>query len=435
MPCHFFCICAIIKKTKRKREDSRKIVQRCGYGRKSKKAALEAGRTHDSFYLYDEAGIVESIDRLKRCFPKVNYLYSLKCNPDKNVLNTIFRQGFGADAASLGEVILSENAGVQSENIFFSAPGKTSSDIEASLGRCILIADSINEISKIQTAAKNAGLTVKIGIRINPNFTFGSHTGSPSKFGIDEAAAMDFLKNTALSNVKITGIHVHLRSQELDGQRLIFYWKNMLILAGKFQDILGELEYINMGSGIGIQYTDTDPILDLASLGSAFQDELDAFCAAHPSTKIIIETGRYPVCNNGWYVTKVVDRKVSCGKTFVILNNTLNGFLRPALAKLIAFYTDSKKPVGTEPLFTAVNPCAFIPLKDGECSEKVTLVGNLCTAADVIAEDIAMPYLAEGDLIALTNAGGYAAVLSPMQFSSQTPPAQIYLTADGSIIR
>ena len=67
-------------------------------------------------------------------------------------------------------------------------------------------------------------------------------------------------------------------------------------------------------------------------------------------------------------------------------------------------------------------------------TEKVNLVGNLCTAADVIASDIMMPHLEKGDLIAVTNAGSYAAVLSPMQFSSQIPPAQLFVLADGKFI-
>jgi diaminopimelate decarboxylase len=72
-------------------------------------------------------------------------------------------------------------------------------------------------------------------------------------------------------------------------------------------------------------------------------------------------------------------------------------------------------------------------LTDTAAHETVTLVGNLCTAADEIAADIEMPVLSVGDVLVLTNAGAYAAVLSPMQFASQTPPAQLFLHADGTI--
>ena len=59
--------------------------------------------------------------------------------------------------------------------------------------------------------------------------------------------------------------------------------------------------------------------------------------------------------------------------------------------------------------------------------EKVTLVGNLCTSADVIAEDILLPTMVRGDLMIVKNAGSYAAVLSPMQFSSQEQPAEFFI--------
>ena len=65
--------------------------------------------------------------------------------------------------------------------------------------------------------------------------------------------------------------------------------------------------------------------------------------------------------------------------------------------------------------------------------EKVTLVGNLCTATDVIAEDIVLPSMDCGDIILINNAGSYAAVLSPMQFSSQEKPVEVFLSVDGSI--
>jgi diaminopimelate decarboxylase len=67
-------------------------------------------------------------------------------------------------------------------------------------------------------------------------------------------------------------------------------------------------------------------------------------------------------------------------------------------------------------------------------TEVVTLVGNLCTAADVAAKDVALPKMQPGDVVVMTNAGSYAAVLSPMQFSSQEAPAQLLLTRSGEIV-
>jgi len=94
----------------------------------------------------------------------------------------------------------------------------------------------------------------------------------------------------------------------------------------------------------------------------------------------------------------------------------------------------AEEPAGKEPLFTKEDAFAFITLQESRQKEKVTLVGNLCTAADVIAEDIEVPYLEEGDCLIMTNAGSYAAVLSPMQFSSQERPKEFFLSAKGEIL-
>jgi len=398
-----------------------------------KQAIKQQAEQFDSFYLYDESGILKQIACLKENFPQIEFLYSVKCNPHVQVLNSVFEQGWGADAASLGEVNISANAGLPKEKIYYSAPGKTEKDIERAIDRSVLIADSIGEIKRIQRIAQRRGQTVKIGIRINPDFTFSGDEGIPSKFGVDESQALEFIRSDSCPNVKVTGIHAHLKSQELDAAVLGNYYRNMFALASRVAEICGELEYINLGSGIGVAYSPADEEMDIAFLGSVLNGELERFHTRYPDTKVLIEVGRYAVCKSGYYVTRVLDRKISHGRTYLILKNTLNGFLRPSMARLIMSCT-TEEPAGKEPLFTKEDAFAFITLQESRQKEKVTLVGNLCTAADVIAEDIEVPYLEEGDCLIMTNAGSYAAVLSPMQFSSQERPKEFFLSAKGEIL-
>ena len=139
---------------------------------------------------------------------------------------------------------------------------------------------------------------------------------------------------------------------------------------------------------------------------------------------------------SGIYVTKVMDRKVSCGKTYLILKNTLNGFIRPSLARLVCSYGGAANgcPAPGEPRFTGGAASEIRTLKeDGAEKETVTLVGNVCTAADVAAENVTMPRLDVGDVVIFTNAGSYGAVLSPAQFSSQERPAEVFLRESGEV--
>lgn len=196
---------------------------------------VKQAEKYDSFYLYDEDCIISSVNTLKENFPQVEFLYSVKCNPNRHILHSVFSNGFGADAASLGEVLLANKAGLPKDEIYYSAPGKTIWDIENAISRSVLIADSIDEIKRIQLVASQAGITVNIGVRINPDFSFCGNCGQPSKFGIDEEQIVEFMKNNDCKNVKITGIHVHLRSQALNAKLLSDYYKKILGLAEKFQ--------------------------------------------------------------------------------------------------------------------------------------------------------------------------------------------------------
>lgn len=398
-----------------------------------KEQIKELSRRFDSFYIYEERTILTHIRQLKENFPSAAFLYSMKCNPHPGVLKSVFSQGFGADAASLGEVMLAETAGLSKEQIYYSAPGKTSSDIEGALDRAVLIADSAGEVERIREAARRKNTVAKIGIRINPDFTLQGSGGVASKFGIDETRAEELVRKETDGPVKIVGIHIHVKSQELDAEALGTYYKKIIRLAERFQTLCGGLEFVNMGSGMGVPYAADDRELDVRALGRTVEEALGSFRVRYPGTKIFLETGRYAVCKAGFYVTKVIDRKDSYGKTFLILKNTLNGFIRPSLERLILHYAASENPSGMEPLFTCRNAFGFFPLKEAETMERVTLVGNLCTAADVAAEDLLLPRLEPGDCVVMTNAGSYAAVLSPMQFSSQERPAELFLTSGGEL--
>ena len=111
-----------------------------------KNQICEISQKYDSFYLYDEKIIKNSISNLRKIFPEIEFLYSIKCNSNVNVLKSIFSEGFGADAASLAEVLMARKLDLDKNKIYYSAPGKTSKDIEIAINESNLIADSIEEI-------------------------------------------------------------------------------------------------------------------------------------------------------------------------------------------------------------------------------------------------------------------------------------------------
>lgn len=390
----------------------------------------------DSFYLYYEKVILDRINNLKENFPQIEFLYSLKTNPNENLLDIIYSENLGADAASLKEVELSYDRLKDKEKIQFSAPGKSRKDIEGSIEKSIIIADSINEIYLISEVAKDKNINVEIGVRLNPNFTFTENKGISGKFGIDEDVFFEkFEKLNNLSNIEIIGIHVHSKSQELNHKILENYYKNLLNLTSRVKEKLeGNLKFINMGSGIGIPYEIDDEEVNVEELGKTLEKLLLDFKETLENVNFYIVTGRYLVGKAGIYATKVRDKKISFGKTFIILNNTLNGFYRPSISQMVNLYTDLKNPPPNEPLYTSSNSSQFFPLEERGEIETVTIMGNLCTAADVIEKDLTFPKLEIGDVIVFNNAGSYSIVLTPLQFASMERPKEFILKKDKTII-
>lgn len=399
-----------------------------------KTVIAEQAKHHDCFYLYDESIILRSIETMKQTFPQVTFLYSLKCNPNPHVIRSVFSQGYGADAASLGEVLLAKEAGLDKDRIYYSAPGKTIAELREGMKYAHLIADSLSEIERIDKLSEEQGIVTDIGVRINPAVAFYGGKALPAKYGVDEDQFFAFLKENNCKHIRITGIHAHLKSQVLDAAALANYQKNVLGLAERVEEACGrELAYVNLGSGVGIPFAAADAPMDMSVLQASAREHFDAFLAAHPNTKLFIETGRYTVGKSGVYVTKVIDKKVSCGVNYAILKNTFNGFVRPSMGVMVGKYHED--PIAIEPMFTCKDAFQIIPLKDADTpTEKVTLVGNLCTAADYIAEDIELPRLDFDDIIVITNAGAYAAVVTPMQFSTHTKPAELFLRTDGTVL-
>ena len=375
-------------------------------------------------YLYDEKEIRNACRELKTKLTGFDFLYSVKANPFEPIVRCVADEGFGIDAASPGEVMESLKCGIDPKNIYYSAPGKTKDDILLTAGKCILITDSLNEICMVQQIAADKGESVSIGIRVHPGFTMDGNPQGSSKFGVD-LENMQELKETLENcpDVLAVGIHVHLKSQVLDIQNLTAYYLNVMETALTLKKELGmEIRFINFGSGIGTVYDpDTDQPVDLQRLAEGLQPihEINRVLQA----RLLIETGRYVVCNAGRYITPVVDKKVSHNTTYLIVRNGLNGFMRPAIAAMLRKVAGDQIP-GMEPLFTMEKEFELRVLNDNVEQEAVTVVGNLCTAMDTIRENVTMNKAEIGDLIEISNAGSYGYSLSPLLFANHTTPKQ-----------
>ncbi len=381
----------------------------------------------DAYYLYDEAVILENLQTLKQTFPGFRFFYSVKTNPNRYVLQTLAANGCGLDAASAGEVRLAESLGIAKQNISYSAPGKTDEDIRSSLPRCRVIADSIGELSRLDKIAGELGGGFEIGIRINPAFGMDTPEGNPSQFGIDYEL-LDHLPE--LQNAEITSIHTHIQSQNLGWETLARYYENVFSLAQELKDRGFALRIINFGSGCGIVYDESfQTPLDMEALEKVVRKLTEQYEGL--ADELIIEPGRYLVGNAGVFRTRVIDKKVSRKKTYLIASGGMNGFLRPAAANIAKLYGSVTR--GAEPLISCENPCRISVLNGSAETEVVTVTGNLCSGFDVFARDITLPKAEAGDYIEFSNAGSYACTLSLREFASQPRVREFFRTVSGEV--
>ena len=174
------------------------------------------------------------------------------------------------------------------------------------------------------------------------------------------------------------------------------------------------VRYLNMGGGFGIPYFDRDEPLDLAAVGGNLASLMDRQLRPNfPEARVAIELGRFLVGESGVYVTRVVDRKVSRGRTYLVVD----GGLHHQLAASGNFGQVIRRNY----------PVAVAGRMDEPATETVTIVGCLCTPLDLLADQVELPRADIGDLVAIFQAGAYGLTASPTAFLGHPAPVEMLL--------
>jgi diaminopimelate decarboxylase len=231
--------------------------------------------------------------------------------------------------------------------------------------------------------------------------------GFASPFGIDHDRAADVVRELIAAGADWRGLHIYAGSQCLDWTALAETFRQATALAGEISDAAGaEPPEVNLGGGFGIPYFDGDAALDVAALGAALGEQLVDAPPAMATARIIIELGRWLVGEAGVYLTRIVDRTASRGKTFHITDGGLHHML--AASGNFGQLLRRNYPVAIASRFGA------------PAEEEASIVGCLCTPLDILADDVAIPEARVGDLVAIFCAGAYGLSASPQAFLSQS---------------
>jgi diaminopimelate decarboxylase len=237
--------------------------------------------------------------------------------------------------------------------------------------------------------------------------------GGPHQFGIDAERAPALVSELADADVDFLGFHVFAGSQNLNAEILCEAQRKTVELALRLAEQSAvPLSYLNIGGGFGIPYFDRDEPLDLPAIGANLESLLaDIIRPNLGAVSVVVELGRYIVGECGVYVTRVVDRKVSRDKTFLVVDGGMHHQLAASGNFGQVIRRNYPVTIGTR--------------AGEEPSEIVSVVGCLCTPLDLLADKVALPAADIGDLVVIFQAGAYGLTASPTAFLSHPAPAEV----------
>ena len=357
-------------------------------------------------YIYSQKKIEDKYKKLKNTF-NTEIFYAVKANSNQAIIKLMSRLGAGADVVSVGELERAIMAGMDPKKIIFEGIGKTNMDISFAINNNIRLVnvESIDEIQRIDSVAKESNNIVDIGIRLNPNIDGQTidkiSTGKKTdKFGIDTDKLQDIfqvLENA--KNINLIGISCHVGSQIFNIKVFSEIFMKMKTNVQVFLDKGYRIKHVDLGGGLGVTYQDKDDEINLELI----KLELDK-CFENVPYQLSFEPGRYLVANAGILITSVLSIKNNGGINFLITDAGMHSLIRPALYQA---HHD-------------------IEVVDKSNSELITysVAGPICESSDILDKNIELPKQKVGNLLIIKDTGAYGKVMAS-NYNSRGFPIEI----------
>lgn len=358
-------------------------------------------------YIMDENRIRENIktyvDSLRLYFGgNAIPLFASKSCSFKQIYRIMKEEGIGIDVVSIGEIYTAKEAGFDLKKSYFHGNNKTRQDIEFAIsnGVGVFVVDNEDELTLLNEVAKEKGLNQEILIRITPGIDTHTYeavnTGKvDSKFGnaIKTGLADSIVKKAiSLSNVTLSGFHCHLGSQVFEEDVFERGAKIMIDFISHVKEDYGiEISKLNLGGGFGVRYVESDPIINIdkkiEEISKVVKGECEKKGLKVPF--ILLEPGRSIVADSGMTVYRVGSvKEIKDFKKYLSIDGGMGDNPRYALYK--SKYT--------------ILPVSKMDL---QFTEEYSVVGRCCESGDIIGENISLPKMEVGDLVAVLTTGAY----------------------------
>lgn len=373
------------------------------------------------FHIYDETAIIENTRRFQNAFsilPNFRNYFAVKALPNPAILKLLHREGFGADCSSMPELILAERAGIIGEEIMF-----TSNDTPAlefikakELGAII----NLDDISHIDYLERYAGIPKIISLRFNPgslkqgNGIIGNPT--EAKYGFTREQIIKGYLLIAQRGDRTFGLHTMVASNELNLDYFVETANILFDLALEIKDKLGiNLDFINLGGGIGIPYHPDQVAIDYEKLALAILKSYDDKIRGNNlrDISIFMECGRVITGPYGYLVTKVLHLKDTY-KLYVGCDASMANLMRPAL-------------------YGAYHHITVLGKEDKPIDHTYDVTGSLCENNDKFAINRALPKISVGDILVIHDTGAHGHSMG-FNYNGKLRSAELLLKQDGSVV-
>lgn len=373
-----------------------------------------AERVGTPAYVYNAESIRQRFRSLDSALGPIPHriCFAIKANSNLAVLRVLHELGAGADIVSVGELARVLAAGFPADHIVFSGVGKTAAELREAVkvGIGHLNVESMEELELLAGIAQQSGSDVRVGIRVNPDVTTDTHpyisTGkSGIKFGIPTDQVVPAAQLIARHpQLELTTIAMHLGSQIVDtGPFLEGIARLTELVATLRRTGVSTVRVLDIGGGLGIRYAE-ERSLEPGRFAAAIIPPLKSL-----GLTVFLEPGRFLVGSAGVLLTRVLYRKHSGGKEFVVVDAGMNDLVRPshyqAYHEILELEEQGRPPI------------------------RADIVGPVCETGDFLALDRMVPGLQAGDRIAVLGAGAYGFVMASNYNSRPRPPE---IMVDGS---
>jgi len=369
------------------------------------------------FHIYDETGIKETGEALKKAFSGVRDFreyFAVKALPNPEILKIMKELDFGFDCSSITELILSRRIGASPDDLMFTSNNTSPEEFSAAGadGGCILNLDDVSLIDKVPEMPETICFRYNPGAEREGNDIIG--TPLEAKYGVTTAQIIDAYRKARDRGAEKFGLHTMLASNELNYTYMVATADMLLKLAEKIGSELGiEFDFLNIGGGLGIPYRPEEQPLDLESMAAEITEHFKHFEASNgymPS--LSMESGRYITGPHGALVVKAINRK-EIYRTYVGVDACMSALMRPGMYG--AYHHIDVRG------------------KDGNGgSETVDVVGSLCENNDKFAIQRELPKIADGDLLIIHDTGAHGHSMG-FNYNGKLRPQELLLRENSRV--